>query len=64
MAYNNDALERGITQCKANIKTFEEAIEKERTTIKEYYRMMEHNQEQERIDKIKEAHIEIDRENG
>lgn len=64
MAYNSESLERGIEQCKTNIKTFEEAIEKERNTIKEYYRMMEHNQEQERLNKIKESHIEIEREDG
>ena len=60
MAYNSEALERGIQQCKNNIKTFEEAIEKERATIKEYYKQIEHNQEQERIDKEKIKHIEVD----
>lgn len=59
MAFKSDALERGIQQCKNNIKTFEDAIQKERDTIKEYYRMIEHNQEQERIDKEKIIHIEI-----
>ena len=60
MAFNNDALLRGIEQCKKNIKTFEEAIEKERNTISDYYMMMERNQEQERLDKEKQRHIQID----
>ena len=64
MAFNSKALENGIQQCKNNIRTFEMAIEKERTTIKEYYKMIEHNQEQERIDKEKLKHIEIIRDNG
>ena len=60
MAYNTDALERGIEQCKRNIKTFEEAIEKEYATIKEYRKQIEHNQEQDKIDKDKLNHIEVD----
>jgi len=39
--YNADALEKGIEACRKNIKTFEEAIEKEYATIKEYRRMKE-----------------------
>lgn len=63
MAFNSEALERGIEQCKKNIVTFEEAIEKERATIKEYRRQIDHNEEQERLNKIKKSHIEIIREN-
>lgn len=62
MPFNSEALERGIEQCKKNILTFEQAIEKERNTIKEYYKMIDLNEQQERMDKIKESHIEIIRE--
>ena len=61
MAFKKEALERGIEQCKKNIETFEEAIQKERNTIKDYYRMIEHNETQERLEKEKLLHIEIDR---
>lgn len=64
MAFKTEALERGIEQCKNNIKTFEDAIEKERNTIKEYYKMIEHNQKQERLEKEKLNHIEIIRDNN
>jgi hypothetical protein len=57
MGFNSEALERGIEQCKTNIKTFEDAIQKERDTIKEYYKQIEHNQEQDRMNKIKEAYL-------
>ena len=60
MAYNSDALYRGIDQAKANIKTFEEAIEKERETIKQYYAMIDENDKRERLEKEKQLHIEID----
>lgn len=62
MAFNKEALERGIEQCKNNIKTFEDAAQKERETIAEYYRMIEHNLIQETINKEKIASIEIIRE--
>ena len=62
MAFNSDSLMRGIEQCKKNIKTFEEAIEKERNTIQEYYDMIEQNREREAFEKEKAAHIEIVRE--
>ena len=64
MPYNSDALLRGIEQSKANIKTFEQAIDKERQQIKEYYRMIEKNDEQERLNKLKKGSIEIEREDG
>ena len=60
MAFNKDALLRGIEQCKNNIKTFEDAINKEYDTIREYRRMIEHNEAQQIIDKEKQKHIEID----
>lgn len=39
--YSTESLERGIEALKKNIKTFEEAIEKERTRIKEYHEMID-----------------------
>lgn len=48
--YNIEGLENGIENCRKNIKIFEEAIDKERETIKEYYRQIEiiERKEQER----------------
>lgn len=65
MAFNSEALERGIEQCKNNIKTFEEAIQRERDTITQYYEQIEHNRKQELINKQKAevlANIEVVRE--
>lgn len=59
MAFRKEALERGIEQCKKNIVIFEEAIEKERQTIKDYYSMIEQNQKQELLEIEKMSHIEI-----
>lgn len=43
--YDVAALERGIEQCRANIKTFEDAIEKERQTMADYRIMIDHIKE-------------------
>ena len=59
MAFNSESLERGIEQCKNNIKTFEDAIQKERNTIKEYYEMIEQNLKREKLEKEKLLHIEV-----
>lgn len=60
MAYNRDALIRGIDQCDTNIKTFEEAIERERATKRSYYEMIDANDKRELLEKEKENHIEIE----
>ncbi len=39
--YSVGSLERGIESCQKNICTFEEAIDKERATIKEYRFMID-----------------------
>ena len=39
--YSIDNLKRGIEQAKTNIKTFEDAIEKEEQTIKQFKFMIE-----------------------
>jgi hypothetical protein len=46
--YNTDSLRAGMEKCKVNIKTFEDAIQKERDTINEYYDMIEVIKKQER----------------
>jgi hypothetical protein len=39
--FSIESLERGIEGCEKNIKVFDEAIDKERNQIKEYYRMID-----------------------
>ena len=53
--YSVEGLENGIENCKKNISTFEEAIQKERDTIDEYYRMIDVLKEKERAKKAAEA---------
>lgn len=53
MAFSTESLTNGIEACKKNILTFEEAIQKERDTIKEYFVMIEAVQESERKAKAK-----------
>jgi hypothetical protein len=53
-----DALKRGIESCKKNIETFEEAIEKERQTIKDYHNMIDVLERKEREAKLKKDFAE------
>ena len=64
MAFKEEGLLRTIEQCKKNIGIFEEAIEKERKTMKEAYDAIEHNKKQQLIEQEKRdnVHIEIVRE--
>lgn len=55
MAYSTESLTNGIEACKKNIKTFEDAIQKERDTIQEYHAMIETIQDGERKAKAKAA---------
>lgn len=60
--FSVESLENGIESCKKNILVFEEAIEKERNTIKEYREMIETIGEQERMSKMREkmsANVEV-----
>jgi hypothetical protein len=60
--FSVESLDNGIESCKKNILIFEEAIEKERNTIKEYRDMMETIGEQERMAKVREkmgANVEV-----
>ena len=43
-----DGLKRGIEHAKKNIKTFEDAIEKERETISKFYEMIDVLKQKER----------------
>jgi len=61
--YSVDSLTEGIERCKQNIKTFEDAIENERRTIKEYYEMIEAVERKEREAKIREdilANVQVE----
>ena len=58
--YNIESLEKGIEAAKKNIKTFEEAIEKERNTIEEYYVMIEVIERKQREAKAT-INIEVER---
>jgi hypothetical protein len=63
--FSVESLDNGIESCKKNILIFEEAIEKERATIKEYRGMIETIGEQERMAKMREkmaANVEVVRE--
>ena len=63
--YSVDSLLRGIESAKDNIKTFEEAIEKERQTIKEYRFMIDTVERKEREAKVRDEilkNIEVIRE--
>lgn len=59
--YSIESLERGIEACKKNISTFEDAIDKERNTIKEYRRMMDVLENKERLSKP--IRVEMDDDN-
>lgn len=57
--YSVEGLENGIQQCKRNIKTFREAIERERKTIEEYKQMIEVLRDKERIELEKAKRVEV-----
>lgn len=60
--YDPDALERGIAKCRVNIQTFEDAIERERQTMKDYREMIDSIERREReVERAKSlVHIEVD----
>ena len=57
--YDIDGLLRGIAACKQNIEVFEQAIAKERETIKEYKIMIDHLKE--KSERPKDIVIEVER---
>ena len=62
MAYSVESLENGIQKCKKNIEIFEEAIEKERATMKQFRSMIDQMEEVETKKKelLKNIEIEIE----
>ena len=60
--YSKDGLEHGIKMCRKNIKVLEDAIEKERDTIKEYRIMIDDLEKAGALAKEAAAniHIEVD----
>ena len=62
--YNVEGLERGIEACKKNIKTFEDAIDKERDTIKEYRKMIGVIEAKEAASKPIRLELSNDNKNG
>ena len=60
--YSIDTLEHGIKKCKENIKIFEDAIDKERDSIKEYRIMMDvlDKKKRQHQEMLNNVHIEID----
>jgi len=64
MVFTKETLEHGIEKCKKNIIVFEDAIENERRTIKEYRDMIDKSEEQEAVRKeVRDnVHVEIVRE--
>jgi hypothetical protein len=62
--YSVEGLERGIEACKKNIKTFEDAIDKERATIKEYRKMIDVIETKEVMSKPMKVELGNDNKNG
>jgi septal ring factor EnvC (AmiA/AmiB activator) len=62
--YTVESLEGAIQKCKDNIKIFEEAIEKERETIKDLHNKIEllevQERERKRIEKELMENIEVE----
>ena len=48
--YDLESLEVGITKCEKNVKIFEDAIQQEYTTIREYRRIIAQLQEKKAIE--------------
>jgi hypothetical protein len=58
--YSVASLMNGIENAKINIKTFEDAIQKERDTINEYHEMIDVIKEKKRHQEDFESRIEVD----
>lgn len=61
--YSVAALKNGIEKCKENIKVFEDAIDKENATIKDYRSMIQtikDKEQQAELAKTLEQRIEIE----
>ena len=60
MVYTTESMNRAIKQAKKNIATFEEAIEKERATIKQAREWMDKIEEQERLKKEAQDSVQVE----
>ena len=60
LEYSIEALKRGIEQCNKNIEIFENAIEKEMQTKKEYRDKIAFLEQQNNILEEVKKHIQID----
>lgn len=58
--FSPEVFEKGILKCKDNIKVFEDAIQKEMDTIKEYRNMMAKAEEMDRVNEESKIRIELD----
>jgi len=58
--YQKEGLTDGIARCKINIKSLEEAIKKERSTIKEYRIMIDDIERAEQAKKEAEANVTVE----
>lgn len=58
--YSVPGLEEGIVNAKRNIKSLEEAIDRERNTIKEYRIMIDDIETADRLKKEAEANINVE----
>jgi hypothetical protein len=60
MSYSVEGLENGIERCRHNITVLEDAIDKERQTIKEYRIMMDDIERAERLKAEAEEGITVE----
>lgn len=58
--FSIEGLEEGIVNAKRNIKVLEEAIDRERNTIKEYRIMMDDIEEADRLKQEAESNVHIE----
>lgn len=60
MAFTIEGLERGIVNCRSNIKNLETAIANERSTIADYRKMIHDTEEAEKIAAEAEANVHLE----
>jgi len=59
--YDLDAMRKAIEKCDKNIKVFEDAIDKELATKKEYQRIVRYLEEKQAQEEERKIKIEIER---
>jgi hypothetical protein len=60
IGFSYEGLDHGIERCKVNIASLETAIERERTTIKEYRKMMDSIEASLQLKKEAEDNIHVE----